>query len=88
MRIESDYIRWVAEKLRQGLGVSSTSKELEVMANLIVFINSFIPLRGWNMRHIHQTEILNLLVGVCMMKLEEVRAATSDGVRRKIGKAS
>jgi AcrR family transcriptional regulator len=73
LSIESDYVRFVAEKLRKGLGLSSVNKELEVLANFIMYINSFIPLRGWNLHHIPQTKILDLIVGMIMMKLEELR---------------
>jgi len=73
MRIESDYVRWVAQRLRKGLGLSSVNKELEIIANSIIYMNSFVPLRGWNMRHIHQRSILDLVVGMFMMKFEEMR---------------
>jgi AcrR family transcriptional regulator len=73
LRIESDYIRFVTEKLRKGLGLSSVPKELEILANAIIFVNAFIPLRGWNLHHVPQGKILDLLVGMFMMKLEGMR---------------
>ncbi len=76
LRIESDYVQWVAEKLRKGLGRSCVNQELEIIANSIVYLNSFIPLRGWNMRHIDQRKILNLLAQILMTKLKELRKAS------------
>jgi AcrR family transcriptional regulator len=73
MKIESDFVKWVAEKLRRGVGMSRVTKELEILANSIVYLNSFIPLRGWNMHHIDQKKILDSLLGMFMGKLEQLR---------------
>ncbi len=73
LQIESDYVHWVADRLRKGLGLSSINRDLHIIANSIVFLNSFIPLRGWNMRDIDRNQILNLLVSLFMTKLEEMR---------------
>ena len=73
LKLESDFIKWVAEKLREGLGLPSTSLKLEMIANLAVYINSFIPLRGWNLHHMDQEEILNFAVDMLMTKLKELR---------------
>jgi hypothetical protein len=40
---------------------------------LAVYINAFIPLRGWNLHHIDQEEILNFAVDMLMTKLKELR---------------
>ena len=72
LQIESDYIRWVAENLREGLGLPSTNSKLELLANLVVYINSFIPLRGWNLHHLEQEEIVDFAVDVLMTKLKEL----------------
>ena len=34
LKLESDFIKWVAENLRAGLGLPSTSLKLEMIANL------------------------------------------------------
>ena len=73
LKLESDFIKWVAENLREGLALPSTSLKLEMIANLAVYINSFIPLRGWNLHHIDQEEILNFAVDILMTKLKELR---------------
>jgi len=73
LKIESNFIKWVAENLRQGLGLPSTSPKLEMIANLAVFINAFIPLRGWNLHHMNQEEVLNFAVDMLMTKLKELR---------------
>ncbi len=73
MRIESDYVKWVAEKLRQGLNLPSINQKLEVIANSIVYFNSFIPLRGWNMRHLNQRKILDLIADMFMSKLKDLK---------------
>ena len=72
LQIESDYIRWVAENLREGLALPFTSSKLELLANLMVYINSFIPLRGWNLHHLEQEEIVDFVVDVLMTKLKEL----------------
>lgn len=73
LKLESDFIKWVAENLRKGLALPSTSLKLEMIANLAVYINAFIPLRGWNLHHIDQEEILNFAVDMLMTKLKELR---------------
>ncbi len=73
MKIESDFVKWVAEKLRRAVGCPKVTRELEIIANSIVYFNSFIPLRGWNMHHIDQKKILDSLVGMFMDKLEQLR---------------
>ncbi|RJQ67059.1 MAG: TetR/AcrR family transcriptional regulator [Desulfobacteraceae bacterium] len=72
LQLESDFVKWVAEKLREGLGWASTSLELEMIANLTVYINSFIPLRGWNLHHVDQEKILNLVIRMLMTQLKEL----------------
>jgi AcrR family transcriptional regulator len=73
MGIESAFVNWVAGKLRNGLGRSSVSRDLEVIANAIVFFSAFLPLRGWNMRYINQGKILNLIVKLLIAELREFR---------------
>jgi AcrR family transcriptional regulator len=73
LRVESGYIQWVAENLRRGLRLPRVKKELEILANTIVYLNSFLPLRGWNMRHLDPEEILDSVVDMVMMKLEKLR---------------
>ena len=71
-RIESGFVSWVAEKLREGLSLPAVTAELELMANLIVYINAFVPLRGWNLNHIEQKEIIDFCADVLMMKLKAI----------------
>ena len=71
-RIESEFVKWVAEKLREGLSLPSVTMELEMMANLIVYINAFVPLRGWNLNHMNQEEIIDFCVNLLMTKLKEL----------------
>ncbi len=73
LSIEAEFVQWVAEKLRRAVGLSRITRELEILANSIVYLNSFIPLRGWNMQHIDQKKILDSLVGMFMAKLEQLR---------------
>lgn len=73
MEREADFIEWVAEGLQEGLGLTSKNFELELVANLAVYINSFLPLRGWNLRHIDQEKVLNFAVDMLMKKIEELR---------------
>jgi len=78
MKLESDHITWVAERLREGLGLPSTSLKLEMVANVAVYINSFLPLRGWNVHHIDQEKILNFAVDMLMTKIKELRPTTGQ----------
>lgn len=79
LKIESDHITWVAEKLQEGLGLPTISPELEMIANLAVYINSFIPLRGWNMHHMDQDDILKFAVDLLMTKLKELHPTVESG---------
>jgi AcrR family transcriptional regulator len=73
MGIESDFVKWIAEKLRRGVGCPKVTRELEIIANSVAYFNSFIPLRGWNMHHIDQKKILDSLVGMFMARLGQLR---------------
>ena len=72
LKLESGHIQWVADKLREGLGLSTISMELEMIANMTVYINSFIPLRGWNLHHIDQEKVLDFAVKMLMTELKEL----------------
>jgi AcrR family transcriptional regulator len=73
LRIESEYVNIVAENLRKGLGFPAVTEELEILTNIIVYNNSFFPLRGWNLHHLDQSKILDTLTGMFMGKLKELR---------------
>jgi len=73
LKIESNYIKWVAENLRKGLGLATVTEDLDIIANTMVYFNSFIPLRGWNMRHINQGNILDLVVNMLVLQLKDIR---------------
>jgi len=73
LNLESNYVKWVAENLRKGLGMPSITKELEIMANTMVYFNHYIPMRGWNMRHIGQKRIVDFVVEMLMIKLKKLR---------------
>jgi len=68
--IESNYVKWVAENLRKGIGLQTVTEELEIVANAIVFFNAFRPLRGWNMSHLGKDKILDVVVKMLMSKLK------------------
>jgi hypothetical protein len=72
LKLESEHIQWVAEKLREALGLPSANLELELIANMAVYVNSFIPLRGWNLHHVDQEKVLNFAVDMLMRKLKEL----------------
>jgi len=83
LQIESDFINWVAEHLQKGLRVSSINRKLEMIANLSVFMSSFIPLRGWNLHHVEQTEILDFVVGVLMKELRDLQIPNGSMRKKK-----
>ncbi len=73
LTIESDYVEWVTINLQKGLGLDAVTPELKILANNIVFFNSFIPLRGWNMLEFDPESILDFVVDLMMMKLKDMR---------------
>jgi AcrR family transcriptional regulator len=86
LKIESDYVKWLAENFRKGLGFPTITKGLELIANTMAYLNSFSPMRSWNMRHMDQKEIIDFTVDVLMMKLEKLRPADQGpGVEKKPG---
>jgi len=72
LKLEAAHIKWIAEKLREGLGLPSVNQELEIIANLAAYIYSFIPLRGWNLHHLDKNEVLDFAVGTLMNRLKEL----------------
>jgi len=78
LKIESDYVEWVSKNLQKGLGLKAVTPDLKILANNIVFFNSFIPLRGWNMHDLDQESILDFVVDMLMMKLAALKPST-DG---------
>jgi AcrR family transcriptional regulator len=74
LRIESDFTKYVANNLRLGLKRPAVTKELEMMANTIIYIHAFMPLRGWNMGHLDKTEILDFIVDMLMLKLKKLKS--------------
>lgn len=79
-RIEADYVKWMAENLRKGLGLKRVTRDLEILSNMMVFLNAFIPLRNWNMSQVRQEKILDFIIEILMMKLERLRAANIKGL--------
>lgn len=73
LKIESDYIKWVAENLRKGLGLPAVTDEVEIIANTLVFIDSFMPLRGWSMRHLDKKKVFNTTVEMLMRQLKSLK---------------
>jgi len=81
-RIESDYVKWVAENLRKGLGLKEVTPELEIFSNMMVFLHSFIPLRNWNMGHLGQNKIMDLVIEMLMMKLKKMKKSVAAESKR------
>lgn len=77
-KIESEYVRLVAENLRKGLGVPAVTQELEILANIIIYIDSFFPIRSWNMHHLDQERILNFVIEMIMMKLKNLKGLLKE----------
>ena len=81
MAIESDYVARLAENLRRSLGWTDINQELEIIANVLAFTTALIPMRGWNMKGVEQTKILDAVTDMFMMKLREMRKSTSESRR-------
>jgi AcrR family transcriptional regulator len=73
MRIESSYVKWVADNFRKGLDLKQVNSDLMILANMVVFLNSFIPLRGWNLTGLPQADVMDFVVDCVMTKLEKIR---------------
>jgi AcrR family transcriptional regulator len=84
MGAESKYIQRVAENLRKGLGLPVVSEELEILANTMVFFNAFIPLKGWNMTHLDQEKVIDLVAETLLMKLKKMKNGTKSKTTMKI----
>ena len=76
LKIESDYVAWISENLQKGLELDAVTPDLEILANNIVFFNSFIPLRGWNMHDFDPENILDFVVEMLMLKLKDMKRST------------
>jgi AcrR family transcriptional regulator len=81
LRIASDYVKWFAESLRQGLKLPAVTEELEIMANAIVYLHAFISLRGWNMKNLDLGKISDFIVDMLMLKLKEMRSEAKKAER-------
>ncbi len=75
--VESDYVKWVGKNLQKGLGLDAVTLDLEILANSIVYFNSFIPLRGWNMQHLEMESLLDFVVDMFMKKVESLKSKTT-----------
>lgn len=73
LRVESDYVDWITKNIQTGLGLDTATSDLKILANYIVFFNSFIPLRGWNMQTLDHERILDFAVEMIMSKLEHLK---------------
>jgi len=78
LKIESDYVKWLAENFRKGLGLPSVTRELELIANTMAYLNSFGPMRGWNMRHMDQKEMIDFIVDMLMLKLKKLKCSAKE----------
>lgn len=86
--IESKYIQWVMKNLLRGLGLSAKTEEFEIIANLLVFICAFYPLRSWNLHHLEQRKIIDLVTELFMVKLTNLQSHQLPGNKKKNNKAA
>ena len=71
-----------AALLRRGMGLSDDDERAAIIANLIVFITAFVPLRDWNLRDFDDDLVLRTVTaGVAAMIRELARdgRASPDG---------
>ncbi len=87
MRFESEYVDKVAENLRIGLGWKRVSAELRILANAMVFMVAFLPLRGWNMRDSDESDVLDVVTETFMTRLREMKRSASPGRRAAPGRS-
>jgi AcrR family transcriptional regulator len=72
LALESKYITKVAGELRARSGLGEEAEDrVRVLANLLVFVNAFLPLRGWNLKHEDRGFVLDLAVDMFMRMLDE-----------------
>ncbi|MBN1380323.1 MAG: TetR/AcrR family transcriptional regulator [Deltaproteobacteria bacterium] len=74
LNVESAYTKWLADNFRRGLKLPAVTKELEMAANSMAFFCSFVPLRGWNMRDLDKTELLDFITDMLMARLKILKS--------------
>jgi AcrR family transcriptional regulator len=73
LRIESEYTQWFADNLRRGLELPAVTEEIKMMANIIIFIHAFIPLRAWNLNQLDDEKMSVFIVDMLMLKLKKIK---------------
>jgi len=59
---DSDLIDGVAGNIKRFPGITGDEKRINLVANIIVFLNGFVPMRDWNLKAYELEEILDLVV--------------------------
>ncbi|MBI4765344.1 MAG: TetR/AcrR family transcriptional regulator [Deltaproteobacteria bacterium] len=83
LEIESRYIQWVMENLLKGLGLSTKTEELEILTNLLVFMSAFYPLRSWNLHHLDQGKVIDLVAELFLVRLKDLHSRQLTGNQKK-----
>ena len=77
----------VAGLLRAELSLPEDDQRAAILANLVVFINAFVPMRDWNMRDLDDDLVLQTITsGMAAMIRQLAQPAASDGENNESGR--
>ncbi len=66
LSVEAEYIEFITKALKTRSGWKGDPARLEILANLLVFVNAFFALRGWNLRKYDFETVLDVIVDAFM----------------------
>ncbi len=67
---EANLVQRVSNNIVNFSDFKEGDKRIEVIANLIVFINAFMPLRGWNLKNLDQQFVLDTVIELVTKMIE------------------
>jgi AcrR family transcriptional regulator len=62
MAMEAEYIQFITKTLKTRYRWKGEPARLEILANLLVFVNAFFALRGWNLKKYGFETVLDVIV--------------------------
>ncbi len=64
------FVDRMADRIRMFTGIKSDDKRVEIIANIIDFLNAFIPMRNWNLKEYDVDAILEVVVEMILKILD------------------
>ncbi len=66
LSIEADYIRYLTAELKKRSRWRGSPARLKILANVMVFLNAFFALRGWNLKGYDLGVVVDVIVDLMM----------------------